>query len=343
MTKKEIICKNFSSRICMGNAWSLLPSLLPDKDVIIITDINVSGLYGDNFPEYPVITIGTGEAVKEYDTVETIIKHLLAMGADRSSFLLGIGGGVVCDITGFVASIFMRGLEFGFISTTLLSQVDASTGGKNGVNVNGIKNIIGCFNHPAFVICDTAMLETLSDEDYISGMGELLKHALIRDRELFETMEENTGLLRSREPGLLEELVFRSVEIKSSIVENDEREQGERRLLNFGHTLGHAIETATGLSHGRSIAAGMMVAAEISHDEGMLEKEDVERIRELMKNLGLLPGINISRPDILDKIQADKKKEGRNIHFILLNAIGEGVQKVFPIDEITAVIRAKIM
>ncbi|MFP4489658.1 MAG: 3-dehydroquinate synthase [Bacteroidales bacterium] len=343
MTKKEIICKNFSSRICMGNAWSLLPSLLPDKDIIIITDINVSGLYGENFPEYPVITIGTGEAVKEYDTVETIIKHLLAMGADRSSFLLGIGGGVVCDITGFVASIFMRGLEFGFISTTLLSQVDASTGGKNGVNVNGIKNIIGCFNHPLFVICDTAMLETLSDEDYISGMGELLKHALIRDRELFETMEENTGLLRSREPGLLEELVFRSVEIKSSVVEKDGREQGERRLLNFGHTLGHAIESVTGLSHGMSIAAGMMVAAEISHDEGMLEKADVERIRKLMKNLGLLPEINISRPDILDKIQADKKKEGRNIHFILLKAIGEGVQKVFPIDEITAVIRAKII
>lgn len=342
MRKKEISCKNFNSRICLGNTWDLLPTLLPDKDIIIITDINVSGLYGDNFPEYPVITIGTGEAVKEYDTVEAILKHLLAMGADRSSFLLGIGGGVVCDITGFVASIFMRGLEFGFISTTLLSQVDASTGGKNGVNLNGIKNIIGCFNHPAFVICDTAMLGTLSDEDYISGLGELLKHALIRDRELFEIMEENARLIRSREPALMEELVLRSVEIKSSIVEKDVREQGDRRLLNFGHTLGHAIEASTGNSHGISIAAGMMVAAEISYDEGMLEKKDVERIRKLMKNLGLLPGINISRPDILDKIQADKKKEGRNIHFILLKAIGEGIQKVFPLDELTAVMRAKI-
>ncbi len=343
MKKKEIICKKFNSRICMGNAWDLLPSLLPDKDIIIITDINVSGLYGDNFPEYPAITIGTGEAVKEYDTVETIIKHLLAMGADRSSFLLGIGGGVVCDITGFVASIYMRGLDFGFISTTLLSQVDASTGGKNGVNVNGIKNIIGCFNHPLFVICDTAMLATLSGEDFTYGLAELLKHALIRDRELFVFMEKNTGPILSREPGMLEELVFRSVEIKSSIVEKDGREQGERRLLNFGHTLGHAIEAVTGQSHGMSIAAGMIVAAEISYDEGMLEIEDVERIRELMENLGLLPGIKINRPDILDKIQADKKKEGRNIHFILLKAIGEGIQRVYTLDEIIAVIRTKII
>lgn len=343
MEKKEIICKNFDSRICMGNAWDLLPALLPDKDIIIIADINVSGLYGDNFPEYPVIKIGTGEAVKEYDTVETIIKHLMVMGADRSSFLLGIGGGVVCDITGFAASIFMRGLDFGFISTTLLSQVDASVGGKNGVNMNGIKNIIGCFNHPSFVICDTSMLATLSAEDYTSGLAELLKHALIRDRDLFEFMEKNTGPILSREPVILEELVFRSVEIKSSIVEIDGREQGERRLLNFGHTLGHAIEAATGQSHGMSIAAGMMVAAEISYDEGMLETGDLERIRRLMESLGLLPGIKVNRPDILDKIQADKKKEGRNMHFILLKAIGEGIQKAYSLDEIIAVIRTKII
>lgn len=327
----------------MGSAWDLLPVLLPDKDIFIITDINVEGLYGNNFSGYTVITIGTGESVKEYDTVETIIKHLLAAGADRSSFLLGIGGGVVCDITGFVASVYMRGLEFGFVSTTLLSQVDASVGGKNGVNLNGVKNIIGCFNHPSFVICDTSLLETLSGEDYISGLGELLKHALIRDSGLFTLMEKNTGPLSSREPRLLEELVFRSVEIKTSIVEKDFREQGLRRLLNFGHTLGHAIEAATGRSHGISVAAGMMVAAEISCDEGLLEKNDVVRIRKLMDELGLLPEIKISSPDILDKLRADKKKEGRMIHFILLKAIGEGIHKVYPLDELTDMVRAKII
>ncbi|MFO7852778.1 MAG: 3-dehydroquinate synthase [Bacteroidota bacterium] len=338
----EIKYDGIRTNVHIGNAWELLQALTPVKDVIIITDINVSGLYGDHFPEYPVITIGTGERVKEPDTVETIIKHLLAIGADRSSFLLGIGGGVVCDITGFVASIFMRGIKFGFVSTTLLSQVDASIGGKNGVNLNGIKNIIGCFKQPSFVICDAALLKTLSEEEFISGLGELVKHALIRDYLLFELIEKNVEPILERREELLKELISRSIAIKASIVEKDEKEEGERRVLNFGHTLGHAIESATGLSHGVSIAAGMMTATEISYDEKLIKKEEVERVGNLFKRLGLLAQIESSWEDISERIYADKKRKGNTIYYILLNGIGKAIQKEYPLDELLNKLRLKI-
>lgn len=318
----------------MGKAWGLLNELIDGQDVIIITDTNVGELYGPYFPDYPVISIGTGEAVKEADTVLTIIKHLLVSGADRSSFLLGIGGGVVCDITGFVASVYMRGIPFGFVSSSLLSQVDASIGGKNGINVNGIKNIIGCFKQPSFVICDTTLLKTLPEEEFRSGLGEMVKHALIQDHEMFGVIEENISKLLGRENELVEKLVSRSIEIKASVVEKDEREMGERRILNFGHTLGHAIEAHTGMSHGISVAAGMMAAVEISHDEGLLSREETGRIRKVLEKLGLLPAMVLKWPEISEKIFADKKKKGENISFVLLEAIGKARQKEYPLDEI---------
>jgi 3-dehydroquinate synthase len=330
----KTIYKNTSTGVYIGEAWGMLSELTAGQDVIIITDTNVGELYGESFPDWPVISIGTGEVAKEAETVLTVIKHLLLTGADRSSFLLGIGGGVVSDITGFVASVYMRGIKFGFVSTSLLSQVDASIGGKNGINLNGIKNIIGCFNQPSFVICDISLLRTLPDEEFVSGLGELLKHALIRDLEMFEIIERNTGKLLEGENKLLEELVARSIRIKASVVEKDEKEMCERRILNFGHTLGHAIETQTGLSHGISVAAGMMAAVEVSHDEGLLSREEAERIRNVMNKLGLLPAIELRWPDIAEKIFSDKKKKRDNISFILLENIGKARQKEYPLDEI---------
>lgn len=330
----KIIYENTATRVYMGEAWGLLDELIEGQDVIIITDTNLDKLYGSSFPDCPVIRIGTGEVVKEADTVLTIIKHLLVTGADRSSFLLGIGGGVVCDITGFVGSVYMRGVPFGFVSTSLLSQVDASIGGKNGINIHGIKNIIGCFKQPSFVICDTSLLKTLPEEEFISGLGEMVKHALIRDHEMFVVIERNISKLLVRENELIEKLVSRSIEIKASVVEKDEREMGERRILNFGHTLGHAIEAHTGMSHGISVAAGMMAAVEISHDEGLLSREEAGRIRKVMEKLGLLPAMELKWPEIGEKIFADKKKKGESISFILLEAIGKARQKDYPLDEI---------
>lgn len=330
----ELKLDNCPSRIFMGDAWELIGELVPVNETIILTDTNIENLYGDHFPDYPLISIGTGEAVKELETVEIIIKHLLAIGADRTSFLLGIGGGLVCDITGFVASIYMRGISFGFVSTSLLSQVDASIGGKNGVNILGIKNIAGCFRHPAFVICDTALLKTLPEGEFISGLGELIKHALIRDRDLFEAIEKNLKSILDRDDALLKELISKSIALKASIVARDEREKGERRLLNFGHTLGHAIEAATGLSHGIAVAAGMMAAIEISYDEGLISRLETERIRKIFKEIGLLPGIETGWDTLRDLILADKKKEGDKIYYVLLNGIGKAFQKEYRLPDI---------
>lgn len=342
MKNVEINYKGSGSQIYISDAWQSVEELLPHDNVFIVTDINVHQLYGEYFPDFPTITIGTGEVVKEPDTVITIIKHLLAAGADRSTFLLGIGGGIVCDIAGFVASVFMRGIDFGFVSTTLLSQVDASVGGKNGVNINGIKNIAGCIKQPDFVICDTSLLRTLDETEYRSGLGELVKHAIILDREMFEYIEKNSERLMARDTDLLENMVYRSVQLKASVVQKDSEEKGLRRLLNFGHTLGHAVEAVEGIVHGSAVAYGMSIAASISKDEGYINNEDLKRINSLLNKLKLLDRIEPDWDDVSDKIMADKKRKGKDIYYILLGDIGRAIQVKYPLEKILTMIKNKI-
>ena len=177
--------------IHVGARLADIAQYLPDRPLVIITDKNLKAHYGRVFPEAPVISIGTGEAVKTLTTVEFILKQLMELGCDRSVFILGIGGGIVCDIAGFVASIFMRGVDFGFVSTSLLSQVDASVGGKNGVNVSAFKNMAGVFNQPRFVVCDPTMLHTLPSSEVSNGLAEIVKHALIADAGMLTYIEKN--------------------------------------------------------------------------------------------------------------------------------------------------------
>ena len=341
MTQLEISFNSSKYKIFINRDWKTVGELIGDRQAVILTDINIDNLYGDDFPDYPVITIGTGEAVKEIETVETIIKHLVTIGADRSTFLLAIGGGLVCDIGGFVASVFHRGIDFGFISTSLLSQVDASIGGKNGVNIYGIKNIIGCFNHPSFVICDQNMFSTLSDEEYISGLGEVLKHALVRDAQMFDFIEENILAINNRDIAVVSQLVERSIRIKSSVVEADGREKGLRRILNFGHTFGHAIEAGGGLKHGYAVAHGMLIASEISLSEKLITENELLRIRKLLSDLKLISSLRIEKELIEEFIRADKKREGAGIHFILLEGLGLTTERVWPVDKVMEYIPEK--
>lgn len=334
MTELNISFNTASYKIFVGRDWKTVTELTGDRDVVILTDINIDQIYGNDFPEYPVITIGTGETVKEIETVETIIKHLVTIGADRSTFLLAIGGGLVCDIGGFVASVFQRGIDFGFISTSLLSQVDASIGGKNGVNLLGIKNIIGVFNHPLFVICDQNMLSTLADEEFISGLGEVLKHALIKDVEMLDYIEDNIEKIATRDEDVIRNLVLKSIAIKSTIVENDSREEGIRRILNFGHTIGHAIESASGLKHGIAIAHGMLQASKISFAEGLISESELCRIKKVLTDLRLINHLQIEKEQITEFIRADKKKAGNYLQFILLKGIGNAVEKTLSVEEI---------
>ncbi len=211
-----------------------------------------------------VLTVQPGEESKTLTVIGDLCTRLLEAGADRSAFILGFGGGVVCDIAGMVASVYMRGVRHGFVSTTLLSQVDASTGGKTGVNLGAYKNIIGTFRQPEFVLCDHRLLSTLPDDEFQSGVGELIKNAIIRDRDLFFDISSSLDRIYDRDPLMLEDLIYRAVKIKAGIVRHDPLEKGMRRLLNFGHTFGHVLETAYHLPHGIAVMEGMLIASRLS-------------------------------------------------------------------------------
>lgn len=312
----------------LGNLEKYIPA---EKKTVIITDTNVRRLYEKDFPPVPVIEIGTGEKIKTLDTVSHIFERLVELEADRSWFVVGIGGGIVCDIAGFAASTYMRGVRFGFVSSTLLAQVDASVGGKNGVNFSGYKNMVGVFNQPEFVICDMALLKTLPGKEILCGMGEIVKHALIGDAGMFSYLEENWEKALELDPEAIEKLVYDSVAIKSDIVNKDEKEAGERRKLNFGHTFGHAIEkTSDGFLHGEAIAAGMVPAMALSVKKGFLSPEEANRAESLIRKLNLPTRIQVDMEKLFDALKKDKKREGDHLHFVFLNGIGNAI-----VEEIT--------
>ena len=333
MHKLEIVSGVRNSQILIGERLQNLSKYLPDDNIIIITDQNVQALYGEALPPCEVIAIGCGEKTKTFDTVRSIYEQLLALAADRSTFIVGIGGGIVCDITGFIASTFLRGLRFGFVSTTLLSQVDASVGGKNGFNLGGYKNIVGVFNQPEFVICDLNLLKTLPQREILSGMAEIVKHAALGDYPLFEYLEKNYERAIDLDTAVVEKLVFDSVVIKSSIVNADEKEQGERRKLNFGHTLGHGIEIITGIPHGEAVAAGMVLASAISVRKGFLTPQEDQRLSDLLGKLKLPTKIEVDRFRMLEAVGRDKKRVRRKIHFVLLDGLGDARVEEISLDE----------
>jgi 3-dehydroquinate synthase len=313
------------SVVLIGERLENLNNYLPVKTPIIITDANVKRHWGNLFPPGFVITIGTGEEIKTLDTVYGIYDQLLELGADRSSFILGIGGGVVCDVAGYVASTYMRGIRFGFVSTTLLSQVDASVGGKNGVNFGGYKNIVGIFNQPQFVICDQQLLQTLPPEEFHSGFAEIVKHGAIADDQLFSYLEQNWARALAHDPVVIEKVVHESVIIKATIVDRDATEQGERRKLNFGHTLGHAIEKVLQVSHGEAVSAGMVLASKLSENNGYLQADDTARLSSLLEKFNLPVRLNFNRQSVMEAVGKDKKREGESLKFVLLKKIGEAV------------------
>ena len=311
---------------------------LPSEKGVIITDANVKRLYEKDFPPLEVIEIGTGEAIKTLDTVETLYESLTNLEADRSTFILGIGGGIVCDVTGFVASTYLRGVRFGFVASTLLAQVDAAVGGKNGVNFRGYKNMVGTFNQPDFVICDPYLLRTLPEKELHQGFAEIVKHGAMGDADLFAFLEEKSEQAKALDPDAIEKIVYDSVVLKAGIVNRDEKEKGERRKLNFGHTFGHAIEKVTGLPHGEAVGLGMLVAASLSQRRGYLSVEEREKIRALIMQLGLPQRLQGDGERIVHALRKDKKREGEEIYFVLLQQIGNAIVEKVSLDELEAVV-----
>jgi 3-dehydroquinate synthase len=323
------------SEIMVGESWTKVAEMLPSSGTVIVTDENVFNIYGAGFPQHPVLKIKPGEESKKLAIVEELSESLLSAGIDRTGFILAVGGGVVCDIAGFLASIYMRGIRCGYVSTSLLSQVDASTGGKTGVNLGSAKNMLGVIRQPEFVICDTSMLQTLPEEEYLSGLAELIKTAVIGDKELFGIIEANHHKIMERDIELLTLLVARCVRFKASVVSEDELENGLRRILNFGHTFGHAIELHEGIKHGFAVAAGMELAAWLSFEKGYLSLHETERISSLLTKFGLIPGYNIRDKIIGELILHDKKKSGNQIHFVFSEGIGQAVSVKMPVAELT--------
>ena len=322
------------SVILIGERLENLKKYLPVKMPIIITDTNVQKYWGHYFPPGAVITIDTGEEIKSLATAGGIYEQLLELGADRASFIVGIGGGIVCDVAGFVASTYLRGVRFGFVSTTLLSQVDASVGGKNGVNFGGYKNIVGVFSQPEFVICDRNLLKTLPQREFQCGFAEIVKHGVIADDQLFAYLEQNWSRALEQDSEVIEKLVYDSVIIKSTIVNRDATEQGERRKLNFGHTLGHAIEKVLQVPHGEAVSAGMVLASKLSEKKGYLQSEDSTRLSNLLENFRLPVELEFNRQQVFEAIGKDKKREGDSLKFVLLKRIGEAVVDEISIHEL---------
>ncbi len=301
---------------------------------VIITDSEVNPLYGKLVQEkfghtglpVDIIEIPAGESSKSVTTVLDVVSQLISLKVSRKSVLIALGGGVVGDVTGFIASIYMRSIPYLQIPTTLLAQVDSSVGGKTGVDLPEGKNLLGTFYQPKAVYIDLSFLKTLSDKDFANGLAEIIKYGIIGDQNLFEFLEHESDGINERKPSLMKSLVGRSCKIKADIVEMDEKELGLRRILNFGHTLGHGLEAASDytLSHGEAISIGMVGAAKISHRLDYLDRASYKRIVDLIKHYELptnIPaGIETSR--ILDFLATDKKAVGGQLHFVLVKKIG---------------------
>jgi 3-dehydroquinate synthase len=322
------------SLILVGEALDNIGAYAPKNNTFVITDTNLRNAYGQAWEGSPAMVLEPGEQSKTLAMTGKVYQWLLEHKADRSSFILGIGGGVVCDLAGFVASTYMRGTDFGFVATSLLAQVDASVGGKNGVNLDGYKNMVGTFNQPRFVLCDPGMLRTLPAEELRNGMAEVVKHALIADKQMFEALEKDPARVFKLESDFLNYLVSRSVYIKSGIVGRDERETGERRKLNLGHTWGHAVEKVHGLSHGHAVGIGLAFAGKLSVERGLLRQSDLQRLTALLENIGLPVTMPGSPEAVFETMGKDKKREGRHIHFVLNRGIGDVVVEPLSLEEI---------
>jgi 3-dehydroquinate synthase len=300
----------------------------------IVTDAVVSQLHGDRVADVlgrtglavERLDLPAGETSKNIQTCVNVAEQLAQRGADRTSALIALGGGVVGDVTGFVASIFMRGIPHVQVPTTLLAQVDSSIGGKTGVDVPSAKNMLGTFCQPRAVFIDIDFLETLPAREFTNGLAEIVKYGMIEDPDLLEDLTSGMEALDRRDKRFLETIISRSCRIKKTIVEIDETERGLRRILNFGHTVGHALEAESSyaLSHGESVALGMNAATVLSERLGYLSAEDREHVLSVIRHMGLPDRIpaGLDTEGIMARLKRDKKKAGESIHFVLLKRPG---------------------
>lgn len=319
----------------LTRAGSVLSELLPQASRIFVVTVPpvrkrwgsklITSLKASGFTPQ-VIPMPDGEPTKRLATVEALADKLARLGADRKAVVIALGGGVVGDVTGLLASLYMRGIELVQIPTTVLAQVDASIGGKTAVNLVAGKNLLGTYHHPRVVLIDPTVLKTLPDREFRAGLYEALKCGIIGNIELFLRFEQNRAKILKRDPVELEWLIAQSVRLKAEVVSADEREDGLRRVLNLGHTIGHALEAETGyrrLLHGEAVAWGMIAATNIALSVGRTDSVTAGRIADAVLSLGRLPELNVNSRKILVRLQSDKKTQNGVVHFILPREIGK--------------------
>jgi 3-dehydroquinate synthase len=334
----------------------LLPSLAPriervvgklPRRVFVLTSPEIWALWGElflkSFAESPIILfLPAGEKHKTLRSAERILRQMIAAGGDRGSLLIAFGGGIVGDVGGFIAAIFMRGIRYVQVPTTFLAQVDSSVGGKTGVNLPEGKNLVGSFHHPAAVFADIDVLSTLPDRELRAGLMESVKAGIIRDRSLARFMEENAEAVLARDPKALEKVIAASIRMKASVVNRDERESGVRMILNLGHTVGHAIEQVTrykALLHGEAVGWGMIVSLYVAHRRKSITGAQAARLEKLIHLYGPLPPLDLRVPRLIAATGSDKKNVGGVRRFVVPIGIGDaGVIEDLTHDELHAAV-----
>lgn len=317
---------------------------LQNRKVCIVTDSNVSKLYETTVrssiekitAKITTFVMNAGEENKNLDTVENLYQHLIENHFDRKDLLLALGGGVVGDLCGYCAATYLRGIDFVQIPTTLLSQTDSSIGGKTGVDFQNYKNMVGAFHMPKLVYMNLSVLKSLDERQFASGMAEVLKHGLIKNSTYYEWLIDHFNEINDHEYEILEEMIYQSCLVKKAVVEKDPTEQGERALLNFGHTIGHAIEKYMDFkyTHGECVALGCIAAANISYQRKMLSTEEFYEIRDMFVPFSLPISItDVDSKKIIALTKSDKKMEGNHVKFILLKKVGKAVIDTTVTDE----------
>lgn len=355
MLTLQVALAERSYPILIGQSLLARPDLLarhlPARDLLLVSNTTVAPLYAERvragLPDRRIVDVRLpdGEQYKTLEYVTRVLDVLVANRFGRDSIVLALGGGVVGDLAGFAAACYQRGVAFAQLPTTLLAQVDSSVGGKTGVNHPGGKNLIGAFHQPCAVFAETTTLRTLPPRELRAGLAEVVKYGLIFDLSFLDWIDANVDKLLALDDGALAHAIHRSCELKADVVRRDERETGDRALLNLGHTFGHAIETATGYTewlHGEAVAAGMLIAADMSSRLGMLPMSDVQRLRDLLQRIGLpVDAPKFGGARALDYMRVDKKVQAGRIRLVLLEKLGSArFTADYPDDTLHSTLRA---
>jgi len=317
-----------------GPTGELLSSVCRGRTTVIVHDEALPDEMMASMPRAARISVRGGESCKTLATAESIYRRLAACELDRTALLVGVGGGTITDLAGFVAATYLRGISVGLVPTTLLAQVDAAIGGKNGVNLDGFKNLVGTISQPSFVLLDPAWLSGLPPTQIQAGLAEVVKAGAVADRSIIDRVEASVAAVLALEGETLLPIIQDAVAVKQRLVAVDERDIGARRLLNFGHTLGHALERASGMPHGQAVAVGMAWAGRISVRLGLLPEPDLERLVALLSRLGLHTGASCSSSEVIRAVRRDKKRRGEMLDLVLLERLGQGVVQPTPLADI---------